>query len=146
MLAGLTSRWTKPAPVGLVERARHGRTDVDRELGAEALLAVEQLAQALAVDELHHDGLAAVVLEHVVDGDDVGMVQPGDGDRLAPEPFGDHRIGGEVRLEPFDGDPAIELDVGGDPHLGHPTVPDPPIEVVSAREQFDGRVGYGRRR
>ena len=132
--------------VGGVERARHGRADVDRELGPEALLAVEQLAQALAVDELHHDGLAAVVLEHVVDGDDVRVVQPGDGDRLAPEALGDDRIGGEVRLEPLDGDLAVELDVGGQPHLGHPAVPDPPLEVVAAGEQLDGRVGDGRRR
>ncbi len=131
--------------VGLVERARNRRADVDGELRTEALLTVEQLAEALAVDELHHHGLAAVVLEHVVDGDDVGVVQPGDGDRFAPEPFGDHGIGGEVRLEPLDGDPAVELDVGGDPHLGHPTVTDPPFEVVPLREQLDGRVGDGRR-
>ena len=131
--------------VGLVERARHGRTDVDRELRTEALLTVEQLPEALAVDELHHHGLAAIVLEDVVDGDDVRVIQPGDGDGLAPEPFGDHRIGGEVGLEPFDRNPAVELHVGGDPHLGHPTVTDPPFEVVPLREQLDGRVGDGRR-
>ena len=144
MLPGLTSRWTKPARWA-ASSAPATPADVDGELRAEALLPVEQLAQTLAVDELHHYGLAAVVLEHVVDGDDVRVIQPGDGDRFAPEPFGDHGIGGEVRLQPLDGDPAVELDVGGDPHLGHPTVTDPPFEVVPLREQLDGRVGDGRR-
>ena len=119
---------------------------MDGELRAKSLLVVEQLAQALAVDELHHHGLAAVVLDRVVNGDDVRMVQPGDGDRLAPESLGDHRIGGEVRLQPLDGDLAIELDVGRQPHLGHAALRDPPLEVVSPGEQVDGRVGNGRRR
>ena len=143
MLAGLDVAVHEAGTMGLVERRRHRRPDVDGELGAEPLLPVEQLAQALAVDELHHHRLAAVVHEHVVDGDDVGMVQPGDGDRFAPEPFGDDRDRWRGCLEPLDGDPAVELDVGGDPHLGHPAVTDPPIEVVSLASNSTDASGMG---
>ena len=103
-------------------------------------------ARSVVVPPVIKRPVEAVVLEHVVHGDDVGVVQLGDGDRLAPEPFGDHGIGGEVRLEPFDGNSAIELGVGRHPYLGHPAVPDPPLEAISAREQLDGRIGNGRRR
>ena len=58
------------------------------EFRAQPLLRVEQLAKALALDELHDDRLAAVLFEHVVHRDDVRMVEAGGGDRLAPEPLG----------------------------------------------------------
>ena len=93
MLPGLTSRWTKPAAVGLVEGAGDRGADVDRQLGPETLLRVEQLTEALAVDELHDDRLAALVDDDVVDGDDVGVGEAGDGDRLATESLGDDGVG-----------------------------------------------------
>ena len=120
--------------VGGVERDGDARADVDRQLGAQPRLHVEQLAQALAVDELHHDGLAALVLEDVVDGDDVRVGQAGDGDGLAAEPLGDDGVGGQARLEPLEGDLAVERDVGGQPHLGHPALGEPPLEPVAPGE------------
>ena len=94
-VAGLDVAVDEAGAVGLVEGAGDGGADVDRQLGPEPLLGVEQLAQALAVDELHHDRLAAVVDEDVVDADDVGVAEPGDGDRLAAEALGDDGVGGE---------------------------------------------------
>ncbi len=79
--------------VGMVECECHARADVTREFGTQPLLGVEQLAKALAFHELHHDGLATVLFEHVVDGDDVRVVEAGRGDRLAPESLGDDRVG-----------------------------------------------------
>ena len=107
-VAGLDVAVDQAGAVRGVERAGDAGADVHRELGAEPLLLVEQLAQALAVDELHHDGLAAVVVDRVVDGDDVRVVQLGDGDRLATEPLGHDRIGRERRLEQLDARPAVE--------------------------------------
>ena len=145
MLPGLTSRWTKPAWWAASSADGDARADVDRQLGAQPGLHVEQLAQALAVDELHHDGLAALVLEDVVDGDDVGVGQPGDGDGLAAEALGDDGVGGQARLEPLEGDLAVERDVGGQPHLGHPALRQSPLEPVAPGEH-DGLGAAGRAR
>ena len=145
-VAGFDVAVHEAAAVRLVECARDRGADVDREFGAESLLRVEQLAEALAVDELHHDGLASVVDDDVVDGDDVGVAQSGDRDRLAPEPLGDDGVGGEVGLEPFDRDLAIEVDVGGHPHLGHAALPDSAFELIPLREQLTRgqlRRGWG---
>ena len=143
-VAGLHVAVDEAGAVRLVERAGDGGADVDGELGAEPLLGVEQLAQALAVDELHHDGLAAVVHEHVVDGDDVRVAEAGDRDRLAPEALGDHRVGGEVGAQPLDRDLAVEVDVGRDPHLGHAALTDATLQLVAAGEHLTG--GRVRRR
>jgi hypothetical protein len=126
--------------VRLVERTGDRGADVDRELGAEALLGVEQLAQALAVDELHHDGLAALVDEHVVDGDDVGVAQRATA--IASRRNRSATTGSLARLvlQPLDRDLAVEVDVGGDPDLGHAALPDAAIEPVAAREET-ARVG-----
>jgi hypothetical protein len=135
----------EPGVVGGVEGRRHARADVDRQLGAEAGLHVEQLAQALAVDELHDDGLAALILEDVVDGDDVGVGQPGDRDRLAAEALGHDRVRGQARLEPLEGHLAVERHVGGEPHLGHPALGQSPLEPVAPGED-DGLGAAGRAR
>ena len=144
-VAGLDVAVDEAGVVGGVEGRRDARADVDRQLGAEPGLHVEQLAQALAVDELHDDGLAALVLEHVVDGDDVRVGQAGDGDGLAAEALGDDGVGGQARLEPLEGDLAVERDVGGQPHLGHPALGQPPLEPVAAGEH-DRRLGARRAR
>jgi len=72
--------------VGRQDRQRERR----RELPADEAdvidrhpLARHPRRQALAFDVLHHDERASVLLEHVVHGGDVGMVQTGDRARLA---------------------------------------------------------------
>ena len=130
-VAGLHVAVHEAGLVGVVERRRDARADVAGQLGAEALLGVEQLPQALAVDELHHHGLAPVLFEHVVHRDDVRVVQAGGGDGLAAEALGDDGVGGEVRLEPFHRHLAVEREVGGQPHLGHATLGELPLQLVS---------------
>ncbi len=130
----------EPGPMGSVERSGDARPDVDRQLGAQPRLDVEDLAQTLAVDQLHHHRLASLVLEGVVDGDDVGVVEPGDGNRLATEPFGDDDVGGERGFEPLHGDPPVESDIGGEPYFRHPALTEPSLETVSIGEH-GGLVG-----
>ena len=88
-VAGLDVAVHEAGLVRVVERQRDAGADVTREFGAEALLRVEQLAQALALDELHHHRLATVLVEHVVHRDDVRVVQAGGRDGLTAEAFGD---------------------------------------------------------
>ncbi len=109
------------------------------QLGAQPLLGVEQLAQALAVDQLHHDGLTTVLFEHVVDRDDVRMVEARCGDRLAPESLRDDRVGRERRLEPLDGDLAIEGEVDRQPDLGHAALGEASLQLVPAGDDRGGR-------
>jgi hypothetical protein len=47
---------------------------------------LDDLVEALAVDELHGQEMGAVVLLHRVDGDDVGMIERRDALGLALEP------------------------------------------------------------
>ena len=129
--------------VGVIERKRDARADVARELRAQPLLGVEQLAQALAFDELHDHGLAAVLFEDVVHGDDVRVVETGRGDRLASESFGDDRVGGQRGLEPLDGHLAIERQVDGEPHLGHAALRELTLQLVSPGDHGGSR-GRGR--
>ncbi len=133
--------------VGRIERTGNARADVDRELGAELLLLVEQLTQALAVDELHHDGLTAVVLDRVVHRHDVRMVQLGDGDRLTTESFGHDGIGREIGFQQLDRHLARERQVGAEPHLGHASLREPTLQAISlgkdCRRQRWGAGGRG---
>ena len=145
MLPGFTSRCTKPARWAASSAAGDARADVDRQLRAQPGLDVEQLAQALAVDELHHDGLAAALGEHVVDGDDVRMGEASDGDRLAAEALGDDRVGRQARLEPLEGDAPVERQVGGEPDLGHPSLSQSALQAVAAGENDRSIALFGRR-
>ena len=89
---------------------------MDGEIGAQPALLVEQLAQALAVDELHDDRqpttFAAGVFDRVIDRDDVRMAQLGDGDCLASEPFGHDRVCRQRRFQEFDRDLTSEGQIG----------------------------------
>ena len=131
--------------VGGVEGGGDARADVDRQLRAESGLHVEQLAQALAVDELHHDGLAATLGEDVVDGDDVRMGEASDGDGLATEALGDDGVGRQARFQPLEGDAAVEREIGGQPHLGHPALGEPALQPVAAGEDDRSVTLFGRR-
>ena len=94
------------------------------------------------MDELHHDGLPAVLVDGVVHRDDVRMSQSGDGDRLPPEPFGDHGVGGQRRLEQLHRDLAGEQFVGRQPHLGHAALRDTVFQPVApCEERRRGRDG-----
>ena len=135
-VAGLDVAVDEPGAVCGVERGSDAGSDVDRQLRAEARLHVEQLAQALAVDELHDDGLATGFCEHVVDGDDVGMREAGDGDGFATKALGDHGIRRQARLQPLEGDAAVEGEIGGQPHLRHAALGESPLQSVTVGEHL----------
>ena len=114
-----------------IECRCNATTDVHGEFGTQPLLLVEQLSQALAIDELHDDCLASVVVDRVVHRDDVWMTQTSDGDGLAAEAFSNDRVGREARLEDLHGDLTTERHVGGEPHLGHAPLRDFSFQAVS---------------
>src|SRR5690349_15834831 len=69
------------------ERARRLDADADGERDPDAPLAIDDPIEILAVDELHHDEVAARggIDTSVVDGDDVRMVDGCGMPRFAPE-------------------------------------------------------------
>ena len=119
-------------PVGGGEGVGHLRADVGHLVGIEDLAAVELGSQVGAVDELHHDGLHAVVVTGVVDGHDAGVAQACGGYRLGAEAGHEAVVGGEVRMQDLDRDPPAEHLVGGLPDLGHAAAGDAALEAVPA--------------
>ena len=76
-------------------------------------VALQQLRARLALDVLHDDEVAAGVDAGVVDLDDVGVDELGDGERLAAEPGDELLVVGEVLGQHLDGDRPLEHPVGG---------------------------------
>ena len=134
MLPGLTSRWTKPARWAASSAAA---THVPMWIVSSGLSRVctsSSWRRLLPSTSCITTAWRPLVLEDVVDGDDVRVGQPGDGDRLAAEALGDDGVGGEARLEPLEGDLAVEREVGGQPHLGHPALREASLEPVAPGE------------
>ena len=121
--------------VCVLQRRSRAGADVRREFWREALLCVEQLAQALAIDELHHHGLATLMLEHVMNGDDIRVVEARCSDCLAPEAFRNDFVRSQCRLEPLDCDLPVQREVDGEPDLGHTTLSQAAFELVTLGDQ-----------
>ena len=126
--------------MGVIECGGNTGADVTSEFGTQTFLGVEHLAQALALHQLHHDRLATILLEDVVDSDDVGVVEARCGDGFAPEPFRHHGVGGQRGFQPLHGDLAVEREVEGQPHLGHAALGEHALEFVPVRD--DRRCGW----
>jgi hypothetical protein len=105
--------------VGVVD----GVGDVAQRLERLAELQL-QAAQGAALDVLHHDEAAAVLLGHAVDRDDVRMGQARRRERLAREAFGRPFLVGR-RHGQLDRDPPAETGIPGLPHLADAPLPQP---------------------
>ena len=93
--------------------------------------AVDPVLEGAALDVLHDDEGAVLVLADVKDLDDVRVVEPGGEARLAREPLAHLVVAGEVVGEELDGDLAVELQVTGAVDRGHAAVAQPVLELVA---------------
>ena len=118
--------------VGVVEGVGHRPQQLGGGLGAEAVLAVEHLAQGPAADVLHHDPGQAPLLARVVDGDDVGMGQAGGRAGLAPELVGEPAVAGELGAGDLDRHHPVELPVVAPVDDGHAALGDAGDDLVAA--------------
>ncbi len=79
----------------------------------------QRVGQRFAVDQLHHQVVAALLLADVEQRADVGMAQRGDRLRLAPEAGEQRGVGGEVGRQHLDRHLAVEARVPGAVDLAH---------------------------
>ncbi|MPM63510.1 hypothetical protein SDC9_110390 [bioreactor metagenome] len=129
-----------PGPVRVAQRIEHALGDLQGPLGGERLTGVHHLAERTTLDQLHHDvghDLArdrVTFLVGVVDGDDVGVVEPGRGVRLAAEPRLEGRVGGQVDAQPLDRHVALQAQVAGPVDLCHAASAQRGAELIAATE------------
>ena len=95
--------------MGVVERLAEVGADL-ADLAVAEVAGAAALVEGLAVDELGDEQGAAVLLAHLVEGDDPGMVEARRGLRLAQHPVAAGRPAGVDRL---DRDRALEAAVPG---------------------------------
>lgn len=110
--------------------------------------AIADLVEGFAFEEFHDDEGAGFVVSDVVDGDDVGVLEGGEGAGLADE------IGFEVGgadggvfgwADPFEGDVAIELGVVGEVDVAEAALADFSFHLVAVGHAADGVApGLGR--
>jgi hypothetical protein len=97
----------------------------------------EALGQCAARDVLHHDVDQIVVLAVVDDGQDIRMVQLGDGFSFADEALAELGRAGLLRQQHLDGHKAIERGLARFEDRGHAAMPDGFDDVILAQRLAD---------
>jgi hypothetical protein len=77
MFPGFTSRWTRAAPMGRVQRGGDRPEQRDRPIGLERPLAHDQAAEVGPADVPHRDEQLPIGLPRLVDRDDVRVLHAG---------------------------------------------------------------------
>ena len=88
------------------------------------------MPQGLALDALHDDETAVAAFSNAVNGDDVRIVEVGDGADFLEKLF--DALPGSSGHDEFQGDRALELRVVGAVHRAHSS---------AAQDRFDPKVG-----
>ncbi len=118
--SGLTSRWIEPGLVRGAERGEHRLEHLEGLPRAQVALGADQVAQGAAADQLHREEDVALVGALVVDGDHVGVRQPGRRVRLPDEAGDELLVIGQRRVHHLERDGAVEAVVVGLVDDGHP--------------------------
>ena len=129
-----------PLLVGDLEHGAELRDDPRPSRAASATPGFEDLVEALAPDVLHLDvGGVAVGADHgVVDGDGVGMAEPGHHPRLAPEPCPYLAVERDARDDQLQGPLDVEVVVPDQPDLAHPPLAQLADQEVLAEQESAG--------
>jgi hypothetical protein len=123
------------------QRGQQGEPDPGRLPRVDRPVGRDPLREGAAVDELHDDVGAFVLLDDVVDDDDVRVAEPGHRPGLPQGAFAQlpgrllRERGVEGQL--LDRDTPTEEFVGGTPHDAHTAAADPGLQPVPARYDAD---------
>ena len=117
--------------VGGAQRQQDRLEDRDRLARRQRRLLVDDVAQRLALDELHREEDVTVVLALVVYGDDVGVAEAGGRPGLAAEALDEDVVGRESGSHDLEGDVALEACVQRHVDRGHASVCEVREDAVS---------------
>ena len=112
----------------------HLESDLGDPAGLEHAFGAEDVAQVLALNELHHHEVGAVVLAPVVNRHDAGVGEIRCSLGLPTEALDKGIAGGELPVEDLDSDVAAEASVEGDVHVRHTAAGDMGDEGVAIRQ------------
>ena len=128
------SRWTIPCSCAWASPSAAWNAIFDHFERRDRLL-LDQLAETMAGDILHHDVKNFVDLIGVEGADDVGMIEPADQLHLALEP-GDHSlVRGDLRRDDLERDGPVHHRVMGLVDPAHRAGADPIENDVTAHDQ-----------
>jgi hypothetical protein len=108
--------------------------NLHRQLGAHRPVGFQQRLQIDAVDNRHHQIQPSVDLAGVVDRNDVGFVQAGDGVRLALEPRAIAWLVHQIAGQHLDRHVPADCRVVGPVHLAHSAFANQPEQLVAPKE------------
>ena len=126
--------------VGVLERVAELRDDAQR-LARRELARAQDVAQVGAVDEFHHDVVAARDFSEFMDGDDVLMRQRRERPGFPVEALDELGILGQIVRQHLDGDVAFELRLSRAVNGAHSAAADP-FDDLDAGDRR-GRLGVG---
>jgi hypothetical protein len=106
-------------------------------------LMLEELGDVAPSHERHDEVRDAVPLADVVDRHDVGMGELGGRLRLAGESDAERRVVGQLRGKDLDRHEALEPEVAGPVHDGHPAAPDLVLDPVLVAQRVGDAVAQG---
>ena len=132
--SGLMSRCTSPARWATPIRRAPGAAPPPPRAVASGRVP-EAVPQGSALDEFHHQEWAGGIVPLVVDGDQSGVPQPGDGLSLALESGEELLIAGVARIHHFQRDWAVEPSIEAAVHRGHAAGGNRGLDAVPAVEQ-----------
>src|SRR5437870_5200005 len=127
------------------QRARRLGRDLHRVLERQLLLALQAIAQRLALDVRHDVIEEAGRGAGVVQGQDVGMLQPGGDLDLAQKPLGAER-GRDLGVQDLDRHRSAVFQVLRQEHRGHASTAQLPLDRVAVSEgltQGVEQIGHG---
>ena len=110
-----------------------------RSSGAPACFRAARMTRIVSAVVRRLAGCGEDLLARVVDGDDVGVAEAGDGDGFAAEALCHDGVGGEGGFQQFHRDLSAQLEVGGDPHLSHATLRESSVQLVALGENDGGQ-------
>ncbi len=125
----------KPGVVGCPE-ALDDRVDQRQgQARRQGALVLEDVAQGVALDVLHHQVGRPAVLALVQHAHDVRVRKPGGGLGLAAQPVEELWVAGEVGVQHLQGHIPLQPLVGGQVHGGHAAAGQPGLNQVPAVHQ-----------
>ncbi len=108
--------------MGVIQRFCHSPEDLHHRLPGQGALLRNQVIQTGTIDQVHDDEQPLGHLQHIVNGHDAGMVQPGDGPRFPLEARHPRAVGQEALAQLLQGHLPLQFGVLGPVDQGKATL------------------------